>query len=139
MTEYTAYTDGAYSPLRDQGGIGIVIIKDNKVVLQYNKMYKNTTNCRMELQAVITALRCIKNKIDKLNIISDSQYVIGCIGKGWERKKNQDLWNEFEKVENDTLKLCKDISYLWIKGHSDNEWNNLADSLAVKASKEVQL
>ena len=45
--KYRIYCDGAYSPARNQGGIGFVILEDDKKIFQYSKMYKNSTNQRM--------------------------------------------------------------------------------------------
>ena len=59
MIEYSVYTDGAYSSLRNQGGIGIIFLKNNKLVAKCSKAFKNTTNNRMELLAVIIALESI--------------------------------------------------------------------------------
>ena len=132
MNNYIIYTDGAYSPSRDKGGIGIVIIKDNKVILEYSKGYEHTTNNRMELTAVIIALSCIKNKIDSLEIITDSQYVLGCIDKGWERKKNKDLWKKFDYIHDKVLQdYCPKIKISWTRGHSTDIYNNKCDKLAV--------
>lgn len=133
MNDYIIYTDGAYSPSRDKGGIGVVIVKDSKVVLEYSKGYFNTTNNRMELTAIIIGLSCIKNNIDSLKIISDSQYCIGCICKGWKRKKNQDLWKVFDYIQSQVSdKYCNKINYEWTKGHTaDNIYNNKCDKLAV--------
>ena len=91
MSNLVIYTDGAYSPLRDQGGVGIVILQDEKKILEYSNMYRCTTNNQMELGAVIIALRVIKNKYDSIVIYTDSQYVIGCATLGWKRKKNVKL------------------------------------------------
>ena len=132
MNDYIIYTDGAYSSSRDKGGIGIVILKDNKIILEYSKGYSNTTNNRMELTAIIIALSCIKNKVNSITVISDSQYCIGCISKGWKRKKNQDLWNKFDFIESKVIdKYCSEIKYEWTKGHTDNIYNNKCDKLAV--------
>lgn len=134
VNEYFIYTDGAYSAKLNQGGIGIVVRKGLDVILKYNKAFKNTTNNQMELLAVIYALLCVKKPIDRLYIYSDSQYVINCIDK-WERKKNIKLWNLFDKVKSEVP--CNDIQFVWVKGHSTNVYNNLADDLAVKASHEI--
>lgn len=132
MNDYVIYTDGAYSPSRDKGGIGVVIVKDSKIILEYSKGYSNTTNNRMELTAIIIGLSCIKNNIDSLKIISDSQYCIGCITKGWKRKKNQDLWKVFDYIQSQVSdKYCNKISYEWTKGHADDTYNNKCDKLAV--------
>lgn len=137
MNNYVAYSDGAYSSLRNQGGIGIVILKDNKKILEYSKMYKNTTNNRMELGAIITILSTIKKPIDSITIYSDSMYCIGCITLGWKRKKNQTLWQVFDKVHKKALELCPNIRFEHVKGHKDNYWNKRCDRLAVQASQLI--
>ena len=133
MNDYIIYTDGAYSPSRDKGGIGVVIVKDDKIVLEYSKGYSKTTNNRMELTAIIIGLSCIKNKIDSVTVISDSQYCVGCMCKGWKRNKNRDLWKVFDYIESEVLnKYCSEINYKWTKGHTvDNIYNNKCDKLAV--------
>ena len=134
---YIAYTDGAYSSSRDQGGIGVIILKDNKPILKYSKMYKNTTNNRMELGAIIIALKAIKRPIDSVIIYTDSMYCVGCASLGWKRKKNQSLWKifyeELERVNN----LCPKVEFKHIKGHEGNYYNEMCDKLAVKASQEI--
>ena len=54
--------------------------------------------------------------------------------KGWKRKKNQNYWQLFDKVYNRAKKFCSDIKFEWTKGHNTNEYNNLADRLAVEDS-----
>ena len=138
MTDYIIYCDGAYSPMRDQGGVGIVFVKNGKKIGQYSKMYKETTNNRMELQAIITTLSSFKNKVDSITIYSDSQYVIGTITKGWKRNKNEDLWKKFDKIQDYVTKnICSNVKYEWVKGHAENEFNNMADELANNASKLI--
>lgn len=135
---YKIYTDGAYSSKRDQGGLGIIIVKDDNLSIQrYNKSFYKTTNNRMELSAVIIALKAIKKPIDKLCIYTDSMYVIGCATKGWQRKKNQDLWKLFDEVFKKASFLCSDgIEFIHVKGHNGNKWNEEADKLAVMASNQ---
>ena len=134
---YITYTDGAYSSTRNQGGVGIIILKDGKEVLQYSNIYKNTTNNQMELGAIIIALRMIKRKIDSLTIYSDSQYCIGCAVQGWKRKKNKAMWEEFDKQYERVKKLCPDIRFIHIKGHNGNKYNEIVDKLAVSASQRI--
>lgn len=135
--QFDIYTDGAYSPIRDQGGVGLVFVKDSKVVLKWSKGIKNTTNNRCELYAVIKALQSISKKIDCVKIYSDSQYVICSINNGWKRNKNIDLWKTFDSMLQKAKSHCSDIQFIWVKGHFDTEFNNLADNLAVEASKQV--
>lgn len=134
---YICYTDGAYSSTRDQGGIGIIILKNSTPILKYSRMYKRTTNNQMELGAIIVALRLIKNPIDSLTIYTDSQYCIGCATLGWKRKKNVKLWEEFDKQFNRVKQLCPDIRFEHVKGHNGDKYNELCDKLAVKASHEI--
>lgn len=129
--EYIIYTDGAYSSCRNQGGIGFLILNtDNKIVGECSKTFFNTTNNRMELIAVLTAIKSIK-KATKVTIYSDSQYVIGCATLGWKRTKNQDLWGQYDKLINS---INYPISFVHVKGHKDNKFNNQCDRLAVMAS-----
>lgn len=134
MTDYTIITDGAYSSLRDQGGIGIIILdKDGDEVLEYSKAYLNTTNNQMEMMACIVAMESVSEPSD-LIIVTDSQYVIGCASKGWKRKKNVILWKRFD----DAMNFHKSVTFEWTRGHDNNEYNNRCDKIAVKASqKEV--
>jgi ribonuclease HI len=142
MANLSCYTDGAYSPLRDKGGIGIVFVKDGVKVYEFKKMFEKTTNNKCEIMAVVYALNAISKPVDKLTIYSDSQYVIGCATLGWKRKKNQEYWALYDKVLAKAKGFCKEIEFKWVKGHSsekdfDSEMNNLADKLAVEASNEL--
>lgn len=97
MHKYTIFTDGAYSPARNQGGIGFVIVEDGKEVFSYSKMYVNSTNQRMELMAVIVALESIKTSSEVI-IVTDSMYIVGTLTKNWKRKANTDLWARLDKA-----------------------------------------
>lgn len=127
---YTIYTDGAYSPSNNQGGIGFIIVKDEQEVFRYSKMYKNTTNNRMEMLACIVALESFK-KPASICIVSDSMYVVGTMTKNWKRKKNADLWERFDKAVSRHI----DVKFEWCKGHAGNAINNQVDELAFNASK----
>ena len=124
--------------MRNQGGIGLVYLRDDELIGGYSKKYTNTTNNRMELQCIITILKSFDKPVDSITIVSDSQYVIGTITKNWNRNKNQDLWKLFEDEESRVLNsICKEIKYEWVKGHDENKYNKMADELAVRASKEL--
>lgn len=124
------YTDGAYSSKLNQGGLAIVVIKNNKIIAEFNKTYRNTTNNRMELLAVIIAIESLK-KYNNVTIFTDSMYVIGCATLGWKKNKNIDLWNRFDKLNTENIK------FIHVKGHSDNIYNNRCDYLAVLASQKI--
>lgn len=131
------YTDGAYKSSIDQGGIGIVWMKDDKVFKKYSKGFKHTTNNKMELIAMLCAFKSIKTSIDEVEFISDSQYVLGCLTKGWKKKKNIELWNILDKEYERVKSLVKNIKFTHVRGHQDCFGNNLADELASNASLEL--
>lgn len=136
---YTLITDGACTS-KGIGGIGLVFLKDNKPILEFSRRFKNTTNNRMELTAIIIGLKAIKKSIDSLLIVSDSMYCIGTATLNWKRKKNNDLWNLFDKELSRVSELCSDIQFQHVKGHQKDDsiftkWNNICDKLAVQASQ----
>lgn len=140
MNHITIYTDGAYSSSRKQGGVGVVFVKNDSVVGTISKMFQNVTNNKMELAAVIMALKnVLKNKWEDVTIVTDSQYVIGCATQGWKRKKNERLWYRFDllKQELDSRKI--NINFNWVHGHNGDKYNEIADKLAVEASQELNL
>jgi len=140
--KYTIYTDGACSGNPGPGGWGAVIFDENKKQNNISGKEKNTTNNRMELIAPIMALKKIKSKSNVV-IFTDSTYVKNGITdwiKKWEKNgwknsnkkpvKNKDLWLELNN-------LCQKnkVIWKWVKGHSVNKYNNLADELATDAIK----
>jgi ribonuclease HI len=131
------YTDGAYASSTDSGGVGIIILQNDKKVLEYSNGFKHTTNNRMELTAVIIALRIIKKRVDKLTIYSDSMYVIGGASLGWKRNKNLDLWQKFDNEMQRLSKLNFEIEFKHVKGHNKDKWNEKTDELAVFGSKLI--
>ena len=81
------YTDGACHSSTKIGGIGVVFVKNNKIIYKFNKQFTDTTNNKMEILAIIYALHAISKPIDIINIYSDSQYTIGCLPKiGLEKR-----------------------------------------------------
>ena len=141
--KYTIYTDGACSGNPGPGGWGAVIFDQDKKQKNISGNAKNTTNNRMELMAPIMALKKIKSK-SEVTIFTDSTYVKNGITEwikkteknGWKSAnkkpvKNKDLWIKL----NDLCKKYK-IDWKWIKGHSNNEYNDLADDLATRAIQD---
>lgn len=127
----TIFTDGSYASSTNTGGVGFVVVKENKQIFSYSKMFKNTTNQRMEVIAVCIALESVKNP-SEIEIVTDSMYVVGTMTKNWKRKANNDLWERLEAAASKHK-----VTYTWCKGHADNEFNRTADTLAFNASKQV--
>ena len=134
------YTDGSSRGNPGPGGYGI-IMEDCKsgFVKEYSKGFRYTTNNRMELLAVIDALKMLKKNKLKVLIYTDSKYVVDSVEKKWvfkwkttnfKNKKNVDLWLDFLKLFNKNT-----IEFNWIKGHNNHPQNEKCDKLAFDASK----
>ena len=143
MNNYVIFTDGSCRANKN-GGIGIVWLKNGKKVLEYSKAFKNVTNNIMELFAIFIGIRAIKKPIDSLEIVSDSEYALGCIfNESWNPKKNKKLIATIKKQLKETQKLVKEpISYRHIYGHqkegnTDMVWNNYVDKLAANESSMI--
>ena len=136
------YTDGSCIGNPGAGGWAAKILDDkNEKIISGNK--NNTTNNQMELFAAIKALSNF-NKKKSFKIFTDSNYVKDGITKwikNWKKNnwktsakkpvKNQELWEKLDK-----LVKFHDVKWEWIKGHSTNIYNNLADELAKKAAEK---
>jgi ribonuclease HI len=138
------YTDGSSLGNPGPGGYGIVL-KYKNLKKTASKGFRETTNNRMELLAVIEALYMLNaNARDKKIIIySDSKYVINSIEKGWvfnwqkknfKDKKNADLWRVFLQVYPHYK-----VTFEWVKGHSGIPENEECDKLAKKAAEGKNL
>lgn len=139
MIHYTIYTDGAYKSSLHTGGIGIVFLRNDQKVFEYSAKYKDTTNQRMEMQAILIALDSIVKEIDSLTIITDSMYVVGTLTKKWQRKANNDLWNKIDLALSKAQKLVKNtIQFKHIKGHNGDKYNEQCDKLASEACYEFE-
>lgn len=139
MVEYKIFVDGSCRA-NGNGGIGIVWLKNGEKVYEYSKGFKNITNNIAELTAILYSLKSIRNNIDSLEIISDSEYSIGVITKPWKPKKNIELIAKIKKQLVETQKLVKEpITFRHTRGHQkitseDACWNNQCDWLAQNAS-----
>lgn len=137
MEEVVIYTDGACSGNPGPGGWGsILMYKGNKKEISGGK--KDTTNNVMELTAVIEALKLLKFKC-KVSLYSDSAYVVNAFNQKWiygwmkngwknaskEPVKNKELWEELYE-----LTKIHEVTFIKVKGHSDNEYNNRCDEMA---------
>ena len=143
MISYQVFTDGSCRA-NGNGGIGIVWLKNGNKVYEYSKGFKNVTNNIMELLAIGYALKSIKKPIDSLEIVSDSEYALGCIfNKKWNPKKNKELIAKIKKILVSTQSLVKNpITYRHINGHQkdnsvDTKMNNICDKLATNESSMI--
>ena len=140
MNKVIIYTDGACSGNPGPGGWGTILMyKDTKKEISGGN--NNTTNNIMEITAVIEGLKMLKYECE-VEIYSDSAYVVNAFNQGWiynwrknnwktsgkEPVKNKELWEELYEL----TKKHK-VTFIKVKGHADNEYNNICDELARRA------
>ena len=130
---YEAYTDGSCDNIYTKaGGAGYIILKDGKVTKMKGKGFLNTTNNRMEMLAIISAVNSVPTGCTLL-IYTDSQYCIKAFD-GRQHTKNADLIEMFHKIRSTSgVSVC----FEWVKGHDGNEYNEMADALAYSGYKEI--
>lgn len=131
------YTDGAARGNPGPGGYGVILMSGpHRKELSGGFSY--TTNNRMELMAVIVGLEALKIEDSDVTVYTDSRYVADAVSKGWvfnwlskrfKGKKNSDLWLRFLEVYKNHR-----VKFIWVKGHSDNPFNERCDQLAVEAA-----
>ncbi|MDX2128874.1 MAG: ribonuclease HI [Chloroherpetonaceae bacterium] len=138
--EVIIYTDGACSGNPGEGGWGAILIY-NGTQREISGYVKETTNNRMEMMAAIMALSELKERCS-VHLHTDSNYIVQAFNEGWLQgwksrgwktaKKspvlNQDLWKQLE-----SLTEKHTVTFVKVKGHSDDELNNRADFLATSA------
>ncbi len=142
----TIYTDGASRGNPGPGGYGAVLeyidTKGNLHTKELSQGYAVTTNNRMELLGVITALEAL-NRPCEVDLFTDSKYIVdafnqhwvdGWIKKGWKRGKNEpvkniDLWQRLLKA-----KAPHKLTFNWVKGHAGHPQNERCDQLATNAA-----
>lgn len=151
MKEVKIYTDGSSLSAKKFtnnfswfGGCGGVILYNGRK-LEVSEPLEDGTNQQSEIYAVTLTLKKLKERC-KVTVYTDSMYVIkgatdwanGWIDRGWktstgEDVKNSDLWKELLTEANK-----HDLLFQWVKGHSGDEFNELADKLAVSASTKLK-
>ena len=149
MNKYIIYSDGSLKgnwktkdekPLK--GGYAAIICDENEnIIKQIYGGYLNTTAPRMELYGVINGLATITEP-SEITVISDSQYIVNTVNDNWlyqiinnpDSFSNIDLWTKLEELLN-----YHKVTFVWTKGHANNEMNNLADNLAQFAARALNL
>ncbi|MCQ2516316.1 MAG: ribonuclease HI [Saccharofermentans sp.] len=143
LTKVTIYTDGACSGNPGPGGWGAILMAGGKS-REMSGGEAHTTNNRMELMAVIKSLALLTRPCE-VDIYSDSAYVVNAFNQNWivnwqrngwknsakAEVANKDLWMELLR-----LTAIHKVTFLKVKGHADNEFNNRCDELAVEQSRK---
>ncbi len=145
MKHVEIYTDGACSGNPGPGGWGAVLVY-GRAEKELCGGDRQTTNNRMELTAVIEALKALKQPC-RVTLTTDSKYVSEAITQGWARswkargwKKadnkpalNFELWDELL-----SLLDIHEVEFVWVKGHAGHPYNERCDTLAVSYYKRLQ-
>ena len=152
MGKIRLYTDGACSQNGTwKGGWAVVSTLDNTYLGHWSGSEEDTTNNQMELTAFREALTHItkNDKNDEYFIMTDSAYISNCFEQKWyvnwrrnnwknakkEPVANRWLWEEILGIYEGLLAQNYQVTIVKVKGHGDNTFNNMADKLAVEASK----
>lgn len=141
-----AFSDGSAIGNPGPGGYGVVL-KYGDNLKELSQGYVHTTNNRMELLGAIMALDSLKKR-QRVELTTDSQYVINGIEKGWAKRWRADGWmrNKKERALNPDLwerllEACDrhDVSFKWTRGHSGHPENERCDELANSAARGTDL
>jgi len=128
------YTDGACTGNPGPGGCAAVLLYGGRQK-ELSEGRAHTTNNRMELLACIMGLAALREPC-RVNLYSDSRYVVDGVEKGWARRWKLNGWmrNKSEKALNadlweQLLELIDKhtVRFIWVKGHDDNPMNELCD------------
>ena len=124
--DYLIYTDGGYSVNKDVGAFAYVILKGDTIVKSKAYPIAHETNNRAELKAIIAGCwQCPEGST--ILVRSDSQYSIYTLQGKWSRRKNQDLFEVWDKKIIKEKKL--NVTLEWVKGHNGDQWNEYCDQL----------
>ncbi len=143
MKKVEIFTDGACSGNPGPGGWGAVL-RCGTAEKELSGGEKSTTNNRMELTAVISALSALKQRCT-VTICSDSKYVIDAVTKGWAKSWQKNNWIKSDKKPALNADLWErllglldqhDVSFVWIKGHAGHLENERCDQMAVEESRK---
>lgn len=130
------YTDGSCTnngKINSIGRFGYICIENDNIVHTELNMEKVTTNNKMEMKAILSALNYLKTiNYDYCDIFTDSRLVKKGLTEwypDWKKRnfkniKNVELWKELYSIYSST----SNIKIKWVRGHSDNKWNNYIDS-----------
>lgn len=132
------FTDGACSGNPGPGGYG-AILRVGEHIKEISGGEADTTNNRMELMGVISALSALKYPCEVV-LTTDSKYVVDSVTKGWAKKWRANNWIKSDKkpalnadLWEQLLDLLEvhNVQFVWVKGHAGHPENERCDSLAV--------
>jgi ribonuclease HI len=123
------YTDGGCDPNPGKGAWAAILIKPDGSIQKISGCDPQTTNNRMEMTAVLMALRKLPIIHDQVIVRSDSELLVKTLKGQYRRKANLDLWQEVHHE----VKRFPAISFEWVRGHAGDRYNEMADRLVQQA------
>ncbi|MEM7361434.1 MAG: ribonuclease HI [Bacteroidota bacterium] len=133
------YTDGSALSNPGRGGYAAILTYQGHEK-ELSGGFRLTTNNRMELLAVIKGLEAIKKRRQEVIVYADSRYVVNAVTqrwvmgwekKGFEKKKNADLWKRFLAIYR-----CHNVKMVWVEAHAGHHYNERCDLLAKKSASK---
>lgn len=143
MKQVDVYTDGSCSGNPGPGGWGAILLYKG-LEKELSGGARQTTNNQMELTGAISALSALKEPC-RVTLYTDSRYIVNAINQKWLENWKKRGWKKADKspVLNRELWEALDgqlsrhqVTFVWVKGHADNPYNNRCDQLAVAQTKK---
>ena len=137
MKHVDIYTDGACRGNPGKGGWGAILVY-GATEKELSGGERETTNNRMELTAVISALSALRERCE-VTLTSDSKYVIDAVTKGWAVSWREKGWKKADKspalnvdLWEQLLSLLErhEVTFVWVRGHNGHPYNERCDALA---------
>lgn len=152
----TIYTDGAARGNPGPGGWASIVVFGKEKVVEVGGKSSHTTNNKMELLGAVHGLSIAHsqnhNSLKKIHVFADSKYVLQGITEwihGWKKNNwktsakkevlNQDLWMRLDEAVSFLKKSGYEISWTYVKGHSDNMFNARADKIATTCADDLEM
>ena len=123
------YTDGAYNPVLGQGGWGAVVLGDEQKRV-FSGRAKETTSNRMEITAALEGILRTPQGAEVV-VYTDSQYLFGCMAKGWQRRANLDLWERLDEAVSQ-----RKVRWEWIDRNAKSPFHKEAHALATNLASQ---
>jgi len=126
------HADGAYNPVLNQGGWGAVIVECGQKRV-FSGMAKKTTSNRMEITAALEGILRTPQGAEVV-LYTDSQYLFGCMTRGWQRRANRDLWEQLDEAVSQ-----RKVQWQWIRGDIGNQLHKEAHILATSLASQGEM
>jgi len=123
------YSDGAYNPVLGQGGWGAVVLEDEQKRV-FSGRAKETTSNRMEITAALEGILRTPQGAEVV-VYTDSQYLFGCMAKGWQRRANRDLWERLDEAVSQHK-----VRWEWIDRNAKSPFHKEAHALATNLASQ---